>query len=85
MIIKTGIYEDGDPCGLLAGPRVGLDSSFPALRPCRFCSHTTGVLIGPTQHHADGVRCEKCHRHIGWLPASFHGLAEPFDVIEDAG
>lgn len=64
MNIKTGLLRE-------ERKRVNLDSSFPALRPCRFCGHKTGVLTGPTDLHAEGVRCEKCHRHIGWLPASF--------------
>jgi hypothetical protein len=83
MFIKTGIFEDGDPCGLLTGQRVALDSSFPALKICRFCKHETGVLTGPSGPHRDGVRCEKCYRHLGWLPPSYHGeTSDDFDVVE---
>jgi hypothetical protein len=67
-----------DAQGLLAGPRVDLDGSKPALRPCRFCSGLVGVLTGPTGPHHDGVRCEACTRHLGWLPPPRDDL----DMIE---
>lgn len=51
-----------------AGTHVRLDGSKPALRPCRYCGSTSGVLTGPKGPHHDGVRCDKCGRHLGWLP-----------------
>jgi hypothetical protein len=47
---------------------VCLDGSKPALRPCRYCGSVSGVLTGPKGPHYDGVQCEECHRHLGWLP-----------------
>ncbi|WP_157057547.1 hypothetical protein [Loktanella sp. 3ANDIMAR09] len=83
MEIKTG-SADVEAWNILEGPRVTLDASWPALKPCRFCNHTTGVLTGPKGPHADGVRCEKCYRHIGWLPPAYHGdSASDMSLIED--
>jgi hypothetical protein len=78
MRIDTGIFEDGDPRGTLEGPRVALDSSKPALRTCRYCGHDTGVNEGPKGPHGDGIRCEACWRHLGWLPKA----ATAIDLIE---
>lgn len=78
MQIDTGILDDGDPCGMLVGERIALDSTLPALRPCRWCGHERGVKTGPKGPHHDGVRCEKCHSHIGWLPPP----ASDFELIE---
>ena len=82
MTIKTG--NNDDDWNILAGKRIPLDRSFPALKPCRFCAHETGVLTGPKGPHTDGVRCEKCYRHLGWLPPAFGcaDLRDDFDVIE---
>lgn len=80
MEIKTGSGSQ-ENWNVLTGKRVALDSSFPALKPCRFCAHTVGVLTGPNGPHTDGVRCEACYRHIGWLPPAYD-LADDFDVIE---
>ena len=63
MLFDTG--EDQCP---LAGERVALDGSLPALRPCRWCGHNEGVKTGPKGPHHDGVRCANCLRHLGWLP-----------------
>lgn len=83
MEIKTG-SDHVEAWNILAGPRVALDASWPALKPCRFCGHGTGVLTGPKGPHADGVRCEKCYRHIGWLPPAYHGEdADVLDLFED--
>lgn len=81
MEIKTGSNEQ--EWNVLAGTRVTLDASWPALKPCRFCGHHTGVLTGPKGPHAEGVRCEACYRHIGWLPPAYNGDdLDDFDVIE---
>ena len=48
---------------------VALDSTLPALRPCRYCGHEHGYLTGTVGVHHDGVRCAQCERHIGWIPA----------------
>jgi len=80
MEIKTGSLFD-DRGNTIAGKRVALDASFPALKPCRFCGHLTGVLTGPSGPHSEGVRCEACFRHIGWLPPSYNG-SDDFSVIE---
>lgn len=63
--------------------QVNLDGSRPALRPCRFCGSTIGYLTGPSGPHDNGVRCECCKRHLGWLskpPPLFDD--DDFDVIE---
>ena len=57
--------DDGCP---LAGARVALDGSKPALRPCRYCEGDVGVLTGPSGPHHAGVSCASCLRHLGWLP-----------------
>lgn len=80
MEIKTGSFSDENR-NVLAGRRVALDSSFPALKPCRFCKHETGVLTGPSGPHVEGVRCEACYRHIGWLPPAYD-LGADFSVFE---
>lgn len=82
MFIKTG-SEVEDSWNVLSGPRVTLDASFPALKVCRFCGHETGVLTGPKGPHKEGVRCEACYRHLGWLPPSYGGDdQDDFDLIE---
>lgn len=45
-----------------------LDGETPETQPCRFCGHDTGYLTGPVGPHADGMRCERCDRHLRWLP-----------------
>jgi len=73
MLFDIGM--DGCP---LEGERVELDSSLPALRPCRYCDSKLGVKTGPKGPHHDGVRCAECLRHLGWLPPP----VEDFEVIE---
>lgn len=60
----------------LDGKLVALDGSKPALRPCRYCGSTRGVLTGPKGPHYDGVRCAACLRHLGWLPPPSSSLVE---------
>ena len=69
MQISTGLFGDGAAPESSAGPRIDLDRSAPALKPCRFCGSAVGVLTGPKGPHRDGVRCAECDRHLGWLPA----------------
>lgn len=69
--------DDGWPPSLFPNEsRVELDGSLPALRPCRFCGSSDGVLEPGKGPHGKGVRCERCLRHIGWLPKA--------DADEDA-
>jgi hypothetical protein len=64
---------------VLIGSRVTLDGSKPALRVCRYCGCTEGILTGPKGPHHDGVRCANCTRHLGWLPPP---RTDDFSVVE---
>lgn len=66
------LFADGEPRGfadLSDKPPVKLDGSKPALKPCRWCGSQWGYHTGPTGPHHDGIRCNDCERHLGWLPS----------------
>ena len=58
-----------------------LDGSAPARRACRYCGSVHGRLDPPKLPHGQGVRCDACGRHLGWLPKA-KADADGFGVID---
>ncbi len=63
--------------------KLPLDSSIPALRPCRYCGGGFGLVDSAKGPHGNGILCSACLRHIGWTPLGWRPTAIDTGVGRD--
>lgn len=51
----------------LVGEVVSLGQDKGPFKPCLYCGNCHATITVGTLHHAAGLRCTGCDRHIGWI------------------